>query len=1061
MTYKPGEYLTVDGSGAYSEDSLDGLNKEPTIDGTTTSFVVTDYSSNGIVTFGVKEKTPRTLILLLNEYEAKSGITIKKIRTDGEYLTDETTEWACVKGIDISASAPRTQQQNGQSEGSVKIIKDGYRTAKIQACTTDHLITDGYSSASQQHNRVPSRRDPAGLNRSPLQQFPTLPFQHKQLPLMPWGCRCFPHMGKITGHKSSKVRAIAGIYLCQDMYTAGHRVLNLNTGTVTVHAYVSFEPHRFPFRELQLAGEPPNQDFDPDAWRKYASELPAAVDDRALGEFCAGKQLRLILPQHVHPYCKGNWEVIANKLLPTSKKAHALRCCYSGYMGDKTGLTKTDKLVLAKEKDLWIDIPMSSLTPSTGAKIWDKSTNIRDVLKFTFPTATTLADYAAMSTLGQGRYPTPPYSSQVPVPEPPSTPATATVTDSDDQALRDGHITDDTVSTTAEVTVPVQRKPQKVILPARHVAKIRSTHATWTPHKSNMIPDRQLRTRSQTRITLQQANSAQETTDATDGRVGFEPTSLAKAQRHKSWPLWALAIDKEDQGLEERGTFTRVTKHDVPSHVRIMGSQYVFKDKRVTGPKARVVVRGDQQYPKPDAADTFSSTPSPTEIRTLISLAVQNNWALHSLDISQAFLQADELPADSEIYVRPPQGSKEPPGTIWKLRRPLYGLSVAPRAWTDTLKRFLTEYGFKPVNNSDTVFAWTNSESSQHMQLVYHVDDILLSFSHDECGSAFKRALLTRFKGTDEGSVRRYLGTVIKRTDTQIHISQEEYSREILDRFDMSDCNACSAPLDAGFTISKSDSPKTVDPARCHKFQEITGALQYLVQWTRPDLAFATNELAKVNSNPSESHLQTAYRVLRYLKGTAHLGLTYTRDLPHANRLIAFADADFAACADTRRSISSFITMMNGGAVSWKSRQQKSVATSTSQAEFVSASWAADEVLWLRRTLLDLHAPQTQPTPLWEDNRACRMMSENPVHRERSKHIDYRVHALRERVVDGVVRLLDCPTADMTADMGTKSLPAPAHCKHRDTALGLIRPTTPALPLDLTKRGGGVLTHTG
>ena len=83
------------------------------------------------------------------------------------------------------------------------------------------------------------------------------------------------------------------------------------------------------------------------------------------------------------------------------------------------------------------------------------------------------------------------------------------------------------------------------------------------------------------------------------------------------------------------------------------------------------------------------------------------------------------------------------------------------------------------------------------------------------------------------------------------------------------------------------------------------------------------------------------------------------------------------------------------------------------------------------------------------------MMSENPVHKERSKHIDYRVHALRERVNDGVVRLLDCPTVDMVADMGTKSLPAPAHCKHRDTAMGLRSPTTPPLPLDLNKRGGG------
>jgi hypothetical protein len=527
---------------------------------------------------------------------------------------------------------------------------------------------------------------------------------------------------------------------------------------------------------------------------------------------------------------------------------------------------------------------------------------------------------------------------------------------------------------------------------------------------------------------------------------------------HETWPLWKGAMDKEKKGLESRETFSRVTADVVPEGVRIMGSQYVFKDKRITGAKARIVVRGDQQFPKPDGADTYSATPSPTEVRTLISLAVQNNYALHSLDISQAFVQADELPEDAHLYIYPPKGSNEPPGTIWKLHRPLYGLAVAPRAWSETLKRFLREYGFVSVNNSDTSFTWSDPTKKHHMHLVYHVDDILLAFSDDKHGSDFKRALLERFSGSDEGSVRRYLGMTISRDGKQLHLSQEAYALEILERFGMEDCNSVLTPMDAGYMITKDECPETPDPVRRLKYQEITGALQYLVQWTRPDLSFATNELAKVNSNPSEIHLKMAYRVLRYLKGTANLGLTYTKDLDNANQLLGWADADFAACTDTRRSISAYILMMNGGAVSWKSRQQKSVATSTSQAEFVSASWAADEILWLRRSLAELGNPQAQATPLYEDNRACRMMSENPVHRERSKHIDYRVHALRERVADGIVRLIDCPTVDMVADMGTKSLPAPAHVRHRDTAMGLLRHTSPKVPTDLSKRGGGVLT---
>jgi hypothetical protein len=206
-------------------------------------------------------------------------------------------------------------------------------------------------------------------------------------------------------------------------------------------------------------------------------------------------------------------------------------------------------------------------------------------------------------------------------------------------------------------------------------------------------------------------------------------------------------------------------------------------------------------------------------------------------------------------------------------------------------------------------------------------------------------------------------------------------------------------------------------------------------------------------SNPSIKHVTAAYRVLRYLKGTQSLGITYTCSNTDPNRLLAFADADWAACTATRRSVSGYICLLNGAAISWKSRQQKSVASSTSEAEFVSASRASDDIVWLRRVLCALRLTQGTPTPLFEDNRGCRMMSENPVANDRTKHIDYRIHSLRERVADGTVRLVDCPTVDMLADPLTKNLPGPDFARHRDVQLGLKRHTAPALPADLTKAG--------
>ena len=199
--------------------------------------------------------------------------------------------------------------------------------------------------------------------------------------------------------------------------------------------------------------------------------------------------------------------------------------------------------------------------------------------------------------------------------------------------------------------------------------------------------------------------------------------------------------------------------------------------------------------------------------------------------------------------------------------------------------------------------------------------------------------------------------------------------------------------------------------------------------------------------------MKAGMRVLKYLKGTIHVGITYTKSAINGNSLLSWADADWAACTATCSSTSGYVSCINGGAVSWKCRQQKSVATSTSEAEYVAASRASDDILFLRRVLEESGAKQTTPTPLYEDNRSCRMMSENPVANDRSKHIDYRVHALRERVQDGTVRLIDCASVDMLADVLTKNLPAPDFRRHRSVMTGTLPHTSPDLPEDLTVPG--------
>jgi len=212
------------------------------------------------------------------------------------------------------------------------------------------------------------------------------------------------------------------------------------------------------------------------------------------------------------------------------------------------------------------------------------------------------------------------------------------------------------------------------------------------------------------------------------------------------------------------------------------------------------------------------------------------------------------------------------------------------------------------------------------------------------------------------------------------------------------------------------------------------------------DIAHAAHCLAKYSSAPTEEHWKAAKHVLRYLKGTASDGITYTKldaSHPHANRLLGYCDSDWAACQDTRKSVGAFVLFLNGGPISWRSKQQTSIALSTCEAEFMAASKASTEVIWLRRILAGLGCAQQKPTPLYEDNRAALLLADNPVHKERTKHIDMHLHSLREHVTNGVVKLVQCPTGDMTADVLTKALPAPAFRRHRDVLFGRATHSAP------------------
>jgi hypothetical protein len=541
-----------------------------------------------------------------------------------------------------------------------------------------------------------------------------------------------------------------------------------------------------------------------------------------------------------------------------------------------------------------------------------------------------------------------------------------------------------------------------------------------------------------------------------NGSIGFTPKSRKAAKEHPSWPMWKKAEDDECAGIYKQGVYQRVHVSQVPAGAQILRTQYIYTDKE-TGPKARLCVRGDDQDPQPSPTETYASTPGAAQVRVVFAHAAQHGRHLWKLDVSQAFTQADKFAPHVHIYIHPPPGQEEF-GYVWRLLRPLYGLAIAPACWSNTLRTYLTSQGWVPVVHGDeTMYKYTvppdknnnnNLSSDNDLILIFHVDDILLSV-HPSCTAAannFKAAFMQRFRARDEGPVTRYVGIDVTRVQDRIYLTQTPLVEELVESLGLSECNPTLTPMEPGTHLLEEHRPAVKNPVVTKDYQHIVGTLQFLTQWTRPDIAFATHELSKHQCNPGHVHVDAAYRVVRYLKGTPNYGLVYRKVSFNADRLYGFADADWAGDTDNRKSLSANVFLLNGGAVMWHCKQQQGVATSTSEAEFVSASTASKDANYLRRVLAGLGMHQPGPTPVYEDNKACRMMSENPVSKSRTRHIDVAQHNVRDLVRTNVVRLVDCPTADMTADVMTKALPAPSFRQHRDTVLGYTLPSAPSVP---------------
>ena len=525
---------------------------------------------------------------------------------------------------------------------------------------------------------------------------------------------------------------------------------------------------------------------------------------------------------------------------------------------------------------------------------------------------------------------------------------------------------------------------------------------------------------------------------AIEGAEGLNP-SFEEVRKRADWPRWEEAIRVELKNLKDNGTWMMVER---PAGANIVNSRWVLRVKKnaageVEKYKARLVAKGFTQIYGVDYYEMYAPVARLASIRLLLAIPARNDWPVDAFDFDSAYLNSVLSDEDETIYLEQPPNypTMDRNRYVWKLLKTLYGLKQGAKNWYDALCKALVDLGFQRAEADHGIFF--KRTGVDIIILAVHVDDCALTGSSRKLIDEFKVQMNKTYKISDLGAIHWLLGIKVTRDlpNHTISLSQHAYIDSIILRYNFTDLKPSAIPMDPCAPLLKSQSPtKLADIARMKNipYREAVGSLMYAAMGTRPDIAFAVSTVAQFSDNPGWAHWEAVKRIFKYLRGTQKLELVYGGE---KRGLEGYVDAD-GASQEHRRAISGFVFLVDGGAVSWSSKKQELVTLSTTEAEYVAATHAAKEAVWIRRLIGEVFRPLTIPTTLYSDSKSAIALAKDGHYHARTKHIDIRYHFIRYIIEAETIKLIYCPTDEMTADTLTKALPN-VKAKNFATALGL------------------------
>ncbi|KAJ9536179.1 hypothetical protein OSB04_un000639 [Centaurea solstitialis] len=401
----------------------------------------------------------------------------------------------------------------------------------------------------------------------------------------------------------------------------------------------------------------------------------------------------------------------------------------------------------------------------------------------------------------------------------------------------------------------------------------------------------------------------------------IEPKNVSQALDDSDW---LLAMQEELLQFKRNKVYRLVPR---PQDKSIIKTKWIFRNKKdesglIVRNKARLVAKGYSQQEGIDYDETFAPVARIEAIRIFSGLC----------------------------------GSQE--------HQALYGLKQAPRAWYETLTNHLLSKGFKRGTIDTTLFL--KKEGDDLLLVQIYVDDIIFGSTNPDLCTKFSKIMETEFEMSMMGELNFFLGIQVKQNPDGIFINQSKYIKDMLKKFNMTDCSPIKTPMPTGNLLGPDLAGKPVDQKI---YRSMIGSLLYLTA-TRPDIMFATCFCARFQANPKESHPSWAF----------------------GDKL-----------------------------VSWTSKKQNCVSTSTAEAEYVAAASCCSQVLWMKTQLLD-YGYKLKRVPIYCDSESAIAITSNPVQHSKTKHIDIRYHFIKDNVEKGNIEMFFVQTDYQLADLFTKPL---------------------------------------